>query len=182
MIGQQTNIPIIPLTPPFIVHLFVYSFLSFPPPSHLTFPAQLVSYLSCFFSIFTPDLEGSKAISRHWSLSAHCSPPYCDVTTNRLFLTLPAIARCSITRSSILRCVVLKNFFQKKKDFLGVFVSFVLLFLVSGLFFLVSSPFVSFVFCSVLLCFSVGSFLVLFLSFCLRPFSPLFGSLLFAVS
>ena len=119
MIGQQTNIPNTPLTPPSFVHLFFYSFPSFPPPSHLTFPAQFVSYLSCSFSIFKPDLEGSKTISRHRSLSAHCSLPYFDETTNSIFLTLPAIARCRITRSPILRCVVLQNFPTKKKKNLG---------------------------------------------------------------
>ena len=179
MIGQQTNIPNTPLTPPSFVHLFFYSFPSFPPPSHLTFPAQFVSYLSCSFSIFTPDLEGSKTISRHRSLSAHCSLPYCDETTNSIFLTLPAIARCRITHSPILRCVVLQNFPRKKKSWgSSCRLSFCFLSLVSSCLFRLL--FVSLVFCSVLPCFSVGSFLALFLIFV--SLLSLFGFLLFAVS
>ena len=66
---------------------------------------------------------------------------------------------------------------KKKVFFLGVFVSFVLLFLVSGFLLLFSSPFVLFVVWSVLFCFSFGLFLVFsFLFLCLRPFSFLFFS------
>ena len=182
MIGQQTNTPNTPLTPPSFVHLFFYSFPSFPPPSHLTFPAQFVSYLPCSFSIFTPDLEGSKTIPRHRSLSAHCSLPYCDETTNSIFLTLPAIARCRITHSPILRCVVVQNLPPKKKKSRGSLCRFPLCFLslVSSCLFLFL--FVSLVFCSVLPCFSVGFFSCSFLVFFCAPSFSFWFSFFFAVS
>ena len=169
MIGQQTYTPSTPFTPPSFVHLFFFSFPSVPPPSLLSFPTLFVSYLPCSFSIFTPDIKGSKTIPHHRSLSAHCSLPYCDYTTNSIFLTLPAIACCRITHSPILCCVVLEFFPKKKNVFLGgpcVVLPFAPLSLVSSCLF--RFLFFSLVFCSVFPCFFCWSLLLLFsFLFCL---------------